>query len=1090
MILLLPSGIPSHFTKRRGLSRTPSMTNGWSTELLVIICVLSTALFAALVALLVAIFRARTKDRKLRLQIEQGDIGISRPPAMKLSNMQTTKPRHVLRRSTFLPFGSQSGWNILNSREDLSKSVHTTRLRFQNDTSGQKRGKSRPQTSWRLSKGTATQTQVPPDAVENTRLPAVIESPALLSVRSPGSPRNRQLARFKAPHNEPDALAVVPQPTPFSPKELYCSSPFAPAVKASNAESLKPEPLTVSKRRKRYRAQTAGTTIRPVVSSSERRYQSRGRNSASHNRSLSLGSQNPGVVPQTPAPPLPPSLASFKQPNRPRSWGEINSSRLSISSFESIGSSLLAASPRIQRTSSAWLKGGPKREYANSLITGPRPLPRHLRVGTATEPQSSSEHNLRSLRGSIQNNPGPCSVFSLDGNTLPKETSSNSLAGSIQLSPFSKLAAAETVRLNRTSVVSLTANSLLAQNTPRRQSKFLVTPNGSPAQRETMEHRDTSTNQNGSINQLSQNSSRASSTRSSNGNPFQFDPSPMACGRPSAMKGSPNARNRGHRRQNCVRISVPPQSKSPSLTMAGIQEESPEAIEKATSEPAYGSFDRSLPRPPSSATFAPDVILNPTLLRASLTPSSPTLSMVPFATEFSSREPSMPSATSSPSTRELKRHSKTSSIFTILAFPSPGKVTTNVTPTPTFSFTHPSNEFDHRSSPSVEVKRSAIPIALENPPADLLLQEDEQSDTSSGAQYCILSSTALQAQDSDRDQTHDKNQTLLPLFAPHPWTAPPKYKEKLIPISPPCSPKSISPAPEIGICVRTLTPLLGGDTTFQTNDLKSPDHSLPLIPPSTDPAQQPRNTLNSAPAPSGRTVVDSVSFLRRMNSEAERESATHGIKAMKTWQRLGQRTASPALDQSQSRCESFVSINAAMGATGNQDSMTSLIEMDRLLERGERKGMEGLDVISESGRKTVDRNRKLSITPSHATSGASQNLFLGEVSLDKDKDGESSAQKDREYSWQLPNVDAVNDLPPLVTTMNSQNRRGRVCKMAAPQRISQMRKSAILENSALMETLAVAMSGIGGPEVRVLAPSSEIGTPGSLYDENGFLKSS
>lgn len=97
----------------------------------------------------------------------------------------------------------------------------------------------------------------------------------------------------------------------------------------------------------------------------------------------------------------------------------------------------------------------------------------------------------------------------------------------------------------------------------------------------------------------------------------------------SILKGSPSARKR-HRRQNCVRLStlaptvLGPKSRSPSPTsMNEILEESPDSASKPIAERHMNG----------DVTLRPRTNLDPLRLRASLTPSSPTLSMVAYQHE-------------------------------------------------------------------------------------------------------------------------------------------------------------------------------------------------------------------------------------------------------------------------------------------------------------------------------------------------------------------------------------------------------------------------------------------------------------------------
>jgi len=211
--------------------------------------------------------------------------------------------------------------------------------------------------------------------------------------------------------------------------------------------------------------------------------------------------------------------------------------------------------------------------------------------------------------------------------------------------------------------------------------------------------------------QLSQTSTQASSTRSSNGNPFQWDPAPLSSGKPSAMKGSPSAR-KGHRRQNCVRISLAPtilgpwiRSPSPSM-MKDILEESPNGSTEDRRVGLGFSNTRSLPRPPSCSTFAPDLKLDSKSIRASLTIISPTLAMTPYD--------QAPTAGPDDTVQEDKRAS-TSSFFSISTFPNP--YYDSITSPPTFSLSRPSSEYDRREQESSTMPSSPFEPLLSDSPS-------------------------------------------------------------------------------------------------------------------------------------------------------------------------------------------------------------------------------------------------------------------------------------------------------------------------------------------------------------------------------------
>ncbi|KAG9959189.1 hypothetical protein KCU61_g7692, partial [Aureobasidium melanogenum] len=171
----------------------------------------------------------------------------------------------------------------------------------------------------------------------------------------------------------------------------------------------------------------------------------------------------------------------------------------------------------------------------------------------------------------------------------------------------------------------------------------------------------------------------------------------------SILKGSPSAR-KGHRRQNCVRLSTlaptvlgpGARSRSTSPSMDGIQEESPDRTLGPVADKHLNG----------DVTLRPRTTLNPLRLRASLTPSSPTLSMVayqheplPWHSEVSSRRASYVS----PGAKSAQ--SREASLFSIPSLPELSHVGQDeeVRPgpeTPAIEFTRPSTEWsEHERSP-------------------------------------------------------------------------------------------------------------------------------------------------------------------------------------------------------------------------------------------------------------------------------------------------------------------------------------------------------------------------------------------------------
>lgn len=302
----------------------------------------------------------------------------------------------------------------------------------------------------------------------------------------------------------------------------------------------------------------------------------------------------------------------------------------------------------------------------------------------------------------------------------------------------------------------------------------------------------------------------------------------MSTGKPSAMKGSPSAR-KGHKRQNCVRISlIPtmlgPPTRSPSPCMNDIEEESPSST--AEKIPGIGlgfSGTRSLPRPPRTSIFAPDLKANTTSIRAPLTPTSPTLPMAnydhgPLGSLAVTQGCYIPTGLNG---KEGNRLSETS-IFSIPIFPSPCRNTISrpgtSPPPPTFELTGHLTGYNTRFDSSDAVAGASSPFEMlldirVTPGKPLLIDEYDpeqpqlvfQTPTASFKRFPSTFSV-IQEEPSSRS-----NGT-------------PAYEQLRSEDSPPCSPKTILPP---------SFPAHGGPSTYDLpiKDTTIPEEPLDMIDP-------------------------------------------------------------------------------------------------------------------------------------------------------------------------------------------------------------------------------------------------------------------
>ncbi|GAB7360683.1 hypothetical protein MBLNU230_g0562t1 [Neophaeotheca triangularis] len=454
---------------------------------------------------------------------------------------------------------------------------------------------------------------------------------------------------------------------------------------------------------------------------------------STHARSYSWGAQAMTRPPSGPVPPLPVISPLEGDADSASRQGVCVRRTSSASSHESAGSSVLVSSPILTMR-----KNKPATSPSVEQLIAEDEGAELKTVDQQHEsPVVASSQPVSNVRreAAVRSAMAQYSDDSRASARLSHASTVSSILSSDNRLSIPQVRTADRVSISRVSSTgSLTPSPVVTKfaSTPIRKASrpnsTTVSLDGSPAQRKKKKHvlRDISGNAMLAPSRQPSNSTQSSS-RSSNGNPFQWDGPMQVCRQPSALKGSPNAR-KGHRRQNCVRISTltpqilgPPPSRptSPGL-MDGIEEEGTDGEEVMQQKKSVGfasnTNTKRISRPPSTSEFAPN--LNVKTLRASLTPSSPTLSTW-TAYHEPNVLPSRPSAStlSVPSPNRGKRHSDQSSVFSIPTFPSPSKATVSKIqteqPVPEFYLSRPSTDTYYSSdkenlgsSPPAFVERS------------------------------------------------------------------------------------------------------------------------------------------------------------------------------------------------------------------------------------------------------------------------------------------------------------------------------------------------------------------------------------------------
>jgi len=657
----------------------------------------------AIIVLVVQIIRKRRAHRRAL-----ADFDIEHPvPVRQIQDIgPVPRPVSVARCGSLAPLHAQAGWGALSSDESIH-APETALLRRKSKRSSISLPKRFRQQGLPLTK--------------LKHLSAIIESPRSRSTNSPppttaddatAIPKPLQTVREThamgqlADVDEADDVFVCPgSPKPDVLPSFAIRSPGMYGAAIANDEKPRP-PRSVS----------VGALAECLPDGAVFGHASRLSRPKMHARSISLGAPQT-LPPSGPVPPLP-VIAPHALTTDYNVRQDVCTSRTSTSSQGSGHSSVLVTSPilklhedgdeikspsvedMVAQDDGAQLKTVVNRQWQNPLITGPRSMD-PSKDGTS-DPMPSRTH--ASVRSKVAH-------YSADSQWSHRLSTASTESMDSRKNRLSvpQLATADRVSISRVSSSESLTGAAKVQKviTPRRSSRQSnVSITGSPgARKKTCVLREISGNTVTPSRQAS--SATQDSGRSSNGNPFQWD-QPLP--KPSALKGSPNAR-KGHRRQNCVRISTltpqvlgPPPSRpiSPSV-MQDIEEEPADEEGSARSRRGGQYFvpQSRLPRPTSASSLANH---NPRVqtLRASLTPSSPTLSAW---TAYQEQEglPSQPSDTQLSFTRTASRQSERSSACSIPVFPSPSKATVSKVqmeqPVPEFCLSRPSTDEPGSSSP-------------------------------------------------------------------------------------------------------------------------------------------------------------------------------------------------------------------------------------------------------------------------------------------------------------------------------------------------------------------------------------------------------
>ncbi|KAK8154142.1 hypothetical protein BC567DRAFT_299472 [Phyllosticta citribraziliensis] len=778
----------------------------------------------AFVCMVLLLMRATQSHRKLLADLEQRGIRLGQQ-VEHLGGDGVSRPRAVLRRNVLLPYNNNAAWGTLPSRDSLGRSqssISKAQTSSTTTTAPRTQGKK----GWSFTRRSKRQPKhIVLEKVRTGHLSAIIESPVprrdtsvsnLHDIQEITTPVDSLPPRLQLGFTEGSPISTLCAPrissAPNSAPDL--TQLRLPAT--SNVDRISSSGTVVRSPKRMIRS----NSVPSVGSSLHDLHGTRGL------RNGSVTNRYSGSAPGDPVPPLPLKLRR----DRSMSNMEYSPSRRSVSSYESATSSILiTGSPSAHRSPHAKLKQSPGHELHKSLVLkGPRPLIQSLHKSSQSVPCHFRENSIRSnvARLSMQ-----------DMTTHSRHGSGDSVK-----SDSPKTADAQQQSIHNRSDNSLTGN------TPRRQSRSQVTLEGSPTER-VRSSAPADGFEGAPTHQLSRASTNASSS-SSNGNPFQWDPTPMQSGKPALPRKSPD-RKKAHRRQNCIRVSIGPNNAAGghSSTMSGIEEEPSNSSHRKqpSNEPEMIYLDtRPLPRPPSAGVFEPELRFDPTKIRAALSTGSPTLSMTNYRRD---------SAETSP-----RRHSEmsTGSGFSIPTFPSPGS-----------------------SQPATSQSTYALPAA---------------SETSELPDAGFFKMSADEMIGQARDNQTRKDSSYQGVFDVSPPNASPVEAS-----SNPMTPlETVRPKSSMPRLVQT-PPAIADPTTAGAQADSEPNSSPPILPQkspfrSSVPSPERANGRRSGGLMGPRTepakdLRKTVAELRRMNSDADDEHRTS-----RRYRQLGRESTMIALD--------------------------------------------------------------------------------------------------------------------------------------------------------------------------------------------------
>ncbi|CBY01676.1 predicted protein [Plenodomus lingam JN3] len=576
-----------------------------TTAIAAIITGIGVVMLCLLSALVFLLVRAVRAHKRLIADLDERGVSIAQAQREVAGDL-VMRPRAVLRRNTVLPFNKTSGWGTLPSTETFQSSDSGGVPEHYVPPMPTNAMKRSSHLSWPFSTRRMSGQSMQMKKMKVSRLSTVMESPK-------SSPLLLNTAHMNA---SGQSIAMSSEYANSSCQSLL---QHHPAFRHQHQALGPPGAATRGPIDAKKRLHRAQSVVEVSTNQMARPYLKA--------RSVSLCSQTSGVVPDVILPPLPLEVSRLKNMTKDYSQLHRAPSKLSVSSFGSADSTILGPRNSPAAPPPAKFRGQKitKPNTKGSAFAGGKNIRDTLDLRTKVlGGRYPNEANTTARAPSVERQRGQADHRS----TLMEELN-------IQLPGAAGPGRPKSI--NNTRQGSTDSPQTRNSSNPKRRSKTLVSSAGSPERQDQNQNPNSSRMVTGMRSPKRQHSQ--TSSRSSGGNPFQWDPTPIlpACAKPSNLKGSPSAR-KGHGRKNSVRISlVPTIHGPPSRVFSQAWQNSPQ--DGSTGGGAADGSDglgldpdakRALPTPPTSSTFSPDLKFTATSIKATLTTTSPTLPLVGY----------------------------------------------------------------------------------------------------------------------------------------------------------------------------------------------------------------------------------------------------------------------------------------------------------------------------------------------------------------------------------------------------------------------------------------------------------------------------